>query len=443
MGLFKKKTIAKSQVDLQQFFLSRMIGSNPVILYDYNREDFISKGYSSNAEIYAIIKKITDKCNVSTPYVYIDNKAVKGQKYLTTQKAKNSILNVCKHRIEVHKSLDYAPEDNDLSKLLKNPNSTQTWREFITLFRIFYFVQGEAFIFRSAGKNNCALSLHIVPSHSMQSIISEGQIVAWKYDKMDGFVKTFSVEDVLHFKMPNPTFDNSYSQYRGMSPLMAGLKYLQLDDKAVISWIKSIENEGAKGIVSPNHPNPELWLTEDQVINVQEQIELKIHGSENRNKISVSGMPLQYTHIGLSPEALNIIEGLKYANVKLCDLWGVPGVLFESNPTYQNQKEAGKRFVLDVVLPYLNNEEDKLNTWLVEPFNIRDSRNYVIDYDLSAYDELRLDQSAVETMLKTHSINEVRVMQGSDERDEPYANEVMIPQGMVPLSDYNVTDIEV
>jgi len=443
MGLFKKKKTVKSQGELRQMLLTRIIGNNPIVLYDYNREDFISKGYSSNAEVYAIIKKMTDKCNVATPYLYIDNKAVKGAKYLTTQKAKNSILNVCKHRLEVHKALDYAPEDNDLTKLLKRPNSLQTWREFITLFRIFYFVQGEAFMYRYAGKNNCAMSLHIVPAHSMQAIIDGGVLVGWKYDRMDGHVRNFAAEDVLHFKMPNPTFNNNYSQYRGMSPLMAGLKYLQLDDKAVIGWIKSIENEGAKGIVSPNHPNPELWLTESQVTDVQEQIELKIHGSENRNKISVSGMPLQYTHIGLSPEALSIIEGLKYANVKLCDLWGVPSVLFDANPTYQNQKEAGKRFLLDVVLPYLNSEEDKLNSWLVQPFNIRDSKNYVIDYDLSAYEELRLDISAVDAMLKTHSINEVRVMQGSDEREEPYANEVMIPQGMVPLSDYNVTDIEV
>ena len=29
-------------------------------------------------------------------------------------------------------------------------------------------------------------------------------------------------------------------------------------------------------------------------------------------------------------------------------------------------------------------------------------------------------------------------MQGSDESEEPYANEIFIQQGLVPLSDYNV-----
>jgi phage portal protein BeeE len=204
-----------------------------------------------------------------------------------------------------------------------------------------------------------------------------------------------------------------------------------------------MQNEGAKGIVSPNHPNPELWLTPDQVTKTEDSVKTKIEGVENRNKIVVSGMPLQYTQIGLSPDALNIVKGLDQAGVKLCDLWGVPAVLFDPNPTYQNQKEAGKRFVLEVVLPYLNAEEDKINQWLVAPFVKRDGIKYTVDYDLSAYDELRLDLEDAESMLKTHTINEVRVMLGSDELEEDYANQVFVSQGMVPLSDYAIESTQI
>ena len=47
-----------------------------------------------------------------------------------------------------------------------------------------------------------------------------------------------------------------------------------------------------------------------------------MHGSDNRNKIVVSGMPLQYASIGLSPDALNIVSGLEHSSSKLCALWG-------------------------------------------------------------------------------------------------------------------------
>lgn len=427
MRLFRRKNkVSKS------FLYSTFIGNSPVVLYNYNAEDYISKGYTSNGEIYSITKKITDKCAASTPYVYIDSKGVK------SKSRKDSDISVAKHRLYVHKELKYAPEDNDLVKLLKNPNTLQTWREFITLARIFYFVQGETFIYREAGDDDCALSLHVVPAHLMTQVVSSEGLVAWKLNLFNGLTREIPASDVFHLKMPNPVFDASGTQLRGMSPLLAGLKYLQLDDSAIQSWIKSVENEGAKGLISPNHADPNLWLTPDQVETTQATVETKIHGADNKNKIVVSGMPLQYTHIGLSPDALNIVKGLEHAGVKLCDLWNVPAVLFDPNPTYQNAREGRLRLVMDVVLPYLSLEEDKLNKWLVEPFSNRDNKTYIIDYDLSSYEELRISDTQVEAFLKTHSINEVRVMQGSDESEEPYANDIFIAQGLVPLSDYNV-----
>jgi len=435
MGLFSKKT----KKAVTYFNMSAVpVNSAPVVFYDYNAADYIQKGYTSNSDVYSIVNKITDKAAVATPYIYIDNGAVKAKKEIKTK------FDAAKHRIYISKALTYADDNKDLAKLLKNPNEYQTWRELITLFRIFYHVQGEAFMYREAGDDGCALSIHIAPAQYMTAIVDNDKLVGWQMDFMNGTKKVFygeTAEDIMHFKMPNPTYTDGKS-IRGMSPLMAGLKYLQLNDSGVTAWIRSIENEGAKGIVSPNHPNPDMWLTPDQVKMTQDSIENKIHGTTNRNKIAVSGMPLQYTNIGLSPDALNIVKGLEHSSAKLCDLWGVPPVLFDPNPTYENQKSANDRFVREVILPYLSAEEDKLNSWLVEPFSKRDKKRYVLDYDLSSYEELRIASTDVEALLKTHTINEVRIMQGSDELQEDYANQVFIAQGLVPLSDYTV-DISV
>ena len=164
------------------------------------------------------------------------------------------------------------------------------------------------------------------------------------------------------------------------------------------------------------------------------KVQEKIHGYENKNKVVVSGMPLQYTQIGLSPDALNIINSLEKAGNDLCDLWGVPAVLFDPNPTYQNQKEAGARFIRDVILPYLNKEEDTLNRWLVEPF--RKERNYLLNYDTSLFDELRITMQDRDYLRSMLTLNEMRIIEGYDEIDNQYANEVFIEQGKIPLSDY-------
>src|SRR5690606_5528977 len=109
------------------------------------------------------------------------------------------------------------------------PNDSQTWNEFITLIRIFYLVQGEAFIYRNAGDNNCAISLHCVPAHMVKTIVKGGVLHGWAVITESGTKREFTgedINDILHLKMPNPIYSN-YKNFRGMSPLLAGLKYLQ------------------------------------------------------------------------------------------------------------------------------------------------------------------------------------------------------------------------
>jgi HK97 family phage portal protein len=433
---FVKKVLGKKgeRNILNEILYSRLVGNTPIVFYDFNREDYISKGYSGSSEIYAIIRKITDKLQVATPYLYIDDSQVKSKKYTYT------IKEIAKNRLLKKKSLDFADEETDLAKLLKAPNDDETWREFISLIRTFYFVQGEMFIYREMGDDECAISLHVAPSQHMTPVYGDNHksiIKGWRLRIDTDYTRYLPAEHVLHMKMSNPNFNLQGSQLRGMSPLMSGLKYLQLDDNSLEAWLKTMANEGAKGIISPNHADPKLWLTPPQVKETEAMVDEKIHGYKNKNKIVVSNMPLQYTHIGLSPDAMNIVKALEFAGHKLCTLWGLSPVLFEPDPTYQNQKEASKRFVLEVVLPYLNAEEDKLNAWLVEPFRRRDGKNYVIDYDISVYEELMLSPEDIDALLKIYTINELRVMTGGDEHPNPYADEIFVSQGMVPLSDYD------
>lgn len=412
----------------------------PLTLYNWDAENFISKGYSANSEVYKIIQKIIQKCGVAQQELYIDSGDDKAKKYRQYNKFKYSAVPVEHVKKNLYtKALDYAPEDGELAKLLKTPNSYQTGRDLFELFRIFYFVQGEAFLVRETALNSDkAIELHVLPPHRMSHILEGGFIVGWQYLMPDGRMRTWKgddFKDVFHFKMANPNFNNTGAHLRGMSPLTAGLKYLQLDDYAIEAWIKSLQNEGAKGIISPNHPNSEFWLDPTQVKNTEERVQTKIHGIENKNKIVVSGMPLQYTQIGLSPDALNIINSLEKAGDNLADLWNVPSVLFEKNPTYQNQKEGAARFIRDMILPYLNKEEDALNNWLVEPFREKSS-NYVIAYDTSLFDELRITMKDRDYLKEILTLNEMRVIEGYDEIDNEYANEVFVPQGKIPLSDY-------
>ena len=413
--------------------------STPVIFYDWEAEDYTLKGYVGNSEVYKIIQKIIQKCAVAELELYVDtgsDKSGKQKKYKRYKYSATPSEHVKK--MLYFKALDYAPENSSLAKLIRNPNQAQTWRDMMELFRIFYFTQGEAFLARETPiGSKMPTEVFVIPPYRMKHFVKDGVIVKWEYDMGNGQYRRWSgdtFDDVLHVKMSNPQFDGNGKQLRGMSPLLAGLKSLQLDDFAIEAWLKSLENEGAKGIISPNHPDKTNWLSPDQVKATEVKVQEKIHGYENKNKVVVSGMPLQYTQIGLSPDALNIINSLEKAGNDLCDLWGVPAVLFDPNPTYQNQKEAGARFIRDVILPYLNKEEDALNRWLVEPF--RKERNYLLNYDTSLFDELRITMQDRDYLRSMLTLNEMRIIEGYDEIDNQYADEVFIEQGKIPLSDY-------
>lgn len=426
---------------LNEILYGNLINFRDVVFYNYCREDFVVKGYKGNAEVYSIVRKIVEKLSFAPLYLYIDNGEEKSRKYKSCKKSVDRVEHA-KYNIYRTKSLEFAEDSNDLSELIKQPNQSQSWVELIELMRIFYFVQGEAFLYReTTDDSDIALSLHVVPANLMEPVFGDSldePIQGWKLNLLNGHVRMLDAKDVFQLKMANPEFDSMGGQLRGMSPLQAGQKYLQLDDSSVKAWLNSTVNEGAKGLISPNHADPKLWLNPKQVDDLQNSIEDKIHGADNKNKVVASAMPLQYTAIGLSPQALAIIDGLKYSNVKLCDLWGVPSVLFDPNPTYQNMKEAKERFVSEVILPYLSKEEDALNRWLVEPFKKRDGQNYVLDYDTSVYDELKISLEERQALAEILTTNEMRVMEGWDEVEGDAANQVFVAAGKVPLSDFDL-----
>lgn len=426
---------------LNEILYGNLINFRDVVFYNYCREDFVVKGYKGNAEVYSIVRKIVDKLSFAPLYLYIDNGEEKSRKYKSCKKSVDRVEHA-KYNIYRTKALEFAEDRNDLSELIKQPNQSQSWVELIELMRIFYFVQGEAFLYReTTDDSDIALSLHVVPANLMEPVFGDSldePIQGWKLNLLNGHVRMLDAKDVFQLKMANPEFDSMGGQLRGMSPLQAGQKYLQLDDSSVKAWLNSTVNEGAKGLISPNHADPKLWLNPKQVDDLQNSIEDKIHGADNKNKVVASAMPLQYTAIGLSPQALAIIDGLKYSNVKLCDLWGVPSVLFDPNPTYQNMKEAKERFVSEVILPYLSKEEDALNRWLVEPFKKRDGQNYVLDYDTSVYDELKISLEERQALAEILTTNEMRVMEGWDEVEGDAANQVFVAAGKVPLSDFDL-----
>lgn len=393
--------------------------NNLVVWQDSKAITFVNEGFRGNAVVYSIIKKIMDKS--SEPPMQAFKGSVKKQKSFKTKQ-----VNLV--------------ESGYLNELLKYPNKSQSFSDFVKEATLWYQLTGEVFIYgvRVGGANyqdalNSGLrdgikfnELFCIPVHLVELIQGDmfQPVRGYKLRIGDQTVM-IPASEVCHVKMINPNWDLQGSQLRGQSPLLAGIKYLYKNNEAVASLYRSLQNEGAKGFLSP-YPvsEPEKWLTREQLLLLKDNIKTNWEGSANKNKIGTVGLPLQYTQMALSPVALDIIKGLEYDDKKLCNLWGVNPAIFDPGSKYENLEQAKKQLVVDVCVPWLTQLEQSLSRFLLPAFK-GEADN--LEFDTSVYSELQADAKMVmETYWKggLATLNECRVMLGWDEINEPWANAI-------------------
>jgi hypothetical protein len=125
-------------------------------------------------------------------------------------------------------------------------------------------------------------------------------------------------------------------------------------------------------------------------------------------------------------------------------LWGLdPILLGRGAGTYTNAPDARKALVVDVVIPYLNNFEQKLMNWLVPAFNKADNAKYVIDFDTTVYSELQPDLELMKNVYGTPALteNERRALFSFDELPGEEGQAILVDSGKTLLSDI-ITPIE-
>lgn len=75
-----EKAISRSNLNID---FNRLLQNSPVVFYNFDKKDFIEKGYRKNAEVYKIIRKIVEKASIADLYLYVEksNKYTKYKKH--------------------------------------------------------------------------------------------------------------------------------------------------------------------------------------------------------------------------------------------------------------------------------------------------------------------------------------------------------------------------
>ena len=411
--------------------------NNLVVLYDNKVETYIKKGYQGNSMVYSIITKLADKRK--EPQLNVMRKTTGNKGRYKAFKHSADVMNIAKSKLIQKKEFDFVSESDPFWKLIQNPNPKQTTSQFIDDLSRWWDISGEFFIYGFRPENGLnrgkITEMYVLPSHLVELI--QGDIMTpirgYKLTIGDQSI-VFPPEDVKHVKTFNPAWDSTGTHLRGQPPLMAGSNILQKNNAGIESAMRNNENDGAKGVLSPDGRMGSEVLTSPQLGDLKQKIEEKVNGLKNKAKVVPSGLPMQYTAIGLSPVALDLIKGLEYDDEKLCAIWGVNPVIFKPNATNANLEGAQKALVTDCCLPFLNMVEKELTEWLTKEWGAQ----YVLDFDVQSYAELQPDMKMIlDTLGKSHLFtgNEVRPLLGFDESKDPAMAIHWIPTNLVPASE--------
>jgi len=365
--------------------------------YDVKNKTYLTHGYQYNPIVYSVIKQQATK-SASIPY-YIKQVEDKGShrklKLLdNTVKGNYSVQQQIK-RIMLESK---AYKENEMAMPLERPNISQTWGEFIALYKTFLSLTGNAYIFMLSpdeGMNaGMPIQVYLLPSHMVQIVVKKDAPMLGVEDPVKSFLLVegrsyveFMADDVIHVKYSNPDYGDQGEHLYGQSPLRAALRNIQSSNEAIDLNIKTLKSGGAYGFIHAKG----TALTETQAKEIKERMLEMDASPENLSKIAAVSTEMGFTRISLTTDELKPFDYLKFDQKQICNVLGWDDKLLNSDEgaKYDNIAHARKRVITDNIAPDLNMLAEALNSQFLPRF--KGYENTCIEFDYMELPEMQTD----------------------------------------------------
>lgn len=402
--------------------------------------DYIDKGYMKNANVYAVINRIA-RTAASCPFkVY---KIVDRQKHLkikawTGEGATGASI---KKAMRL-KELAYEEDtEHPLNGLIEKPNPWQTGTEFSQASIAFKLLTGNRFWLTSVldmGANAGTVATIVnLPPQSM-AVISDGTLFGVKeYELQIGKPLKIPVENVIHSKYFNPNINSGGEHLRGLSPLSAGQRPMDISAAADARSLAMLQNAGAAGLVFNKTVD---GLSKEQAEGLKLKLNEEVLGLENAGRIAIANGDMGYLDFGKTFEQMGVEEQSKYSLQQLCNIYAAPYILFSAdNSAYNNITTARKQLITEAVVPELVSQRDDWNI-------LAQGTDRYIDFDLKVYPEMQEDLEKMSKIAVSSwwlTGNEKRLMLGYDEdNDEEMLGKYLVPAGLQEIGQLNAANID-
>lgn len=422
----------------------------PAVYPDPNIKNYIEKGYCGNGSVYTIISRYHRKFGSIPRYVYKikDKKAYRQIKALLKQK--NYKL---KQLRDLHvKAYDETiVDDNPFAELLNQPNETQGQDAFYERASMYYKTTGNCFIWLNRGNIKgltddvadalLPLEMYVLPSQWIEILPDPNDVwgVIGYVFVIGGLRFKIRKNDMIHWKTPNPNFD-AYTRDHlfGLSPLKPGNKFMTEDDSATDAAVAMQQNDGAKGAIY----NKQMGrMDAEQKSRVDMMVNRKINNRSLKGAVTALEGDWGYLDMGQTGVEMELMDAREKSFIRLCNLLGVPPMLFLTNTTYDNVKQAEKAFITNLVAPEATSLRDEMNRVLLKVFGLDDS--YTHDIDISMLPELQDEMSQMVTQLAAawwYTPNQKLEQMNMDKSTDPNMDKVWVSNTLVTMDDAAMSD---
>lgn len=319
--------------------------------------------------------------------------------------------------------------------VMRNVNIYSNQFDHVSLTSIFLDLTGNCYWHLEEGFTPVD-NLFVVPSQHMRVIPDEQKFISgYVYGNYANRFR-FEPEEVIHFKMPNPN-----DLWYGYSPLQAAIEAVDHYKAMDILERSLAENNGRPDFVVKYNQGK---LTSERKRQIERQWRKAIRGFKHGGNFKVLDTDFDIQELGFNPKELNFIMGRKWRRLEICDIFGVPVALLDSEKVNRaNHESAMRQYTKFTIEPRLARIEQKINEQLINRYENTDNRLFVA-FDSSVpedRDEIRADQKhRLENYIST--VNEVREELGMD--PVAWGDEPISPSGapilLEPPEDSNDDD---
>jgi phage portal protein BeeE len=182
-------------------------------------------------------------------------------------------------------------------------------------------------------------------------------------------------------------------------------------------------------------------MSREQINSIMLDINERINNNSQKGAIAALAGDWGYHNFGMSSIDMQLLDAQRLNLQRLCNIYGVPTVLFDAeHTTYNNYESAIKQLIVNKLLPEWKSLRDLLNRQLTPRFQATRGRKLYIDFDYTELPEIQKDLKDLNDSVRdAHwlTYNERRAVLRYGARPEPEMNQIFIPTGYIPITEMN------